>query len=731
MKQFRCFLLLALACVCTPAFAQTVNNVVPSPGLEEIIVTARKRAEIAQDVPIALSVVTEKDLQDARAVSVEDLSRTVPNLQIVNTGAAGSYTAVARGITNLVSTPESTSVLGVYVDEAPVSAFGASIPDAALFDIERVEFLRGPQGTLFGEGSEAGTIRLITNKPDSHAFSAKFEGTDYGTRDGANSWNGRGAVNIPLVADQLAARIVGSFRDDGGWINVPEIGRKDSNQVKESDVRAAVRWTPSGTVTADLSWTHDHLLADDAFLQTSDGVYRPSTLGPLIAGVSAGPVRQASPNKYDYDLANAAADIDFGFADLVSSTSYFKQHGSSLEELSPVVPPYLVALGHANLASAPGMAQQTSSDLSELLSDELRLVSKGDEALSYTVGAFFRRQERKTNQDLAIALLVPPLPLANELALENTTDNAYALFGQLDYKLLPTLTASAGVRYYHDKRDTETTTIAAPAAPPSVTSPNASDHAVSPNFILDLHPDARVSLYAKAARGFRQGGTNGASAFDPTIPKSYGPESLWSYELGAKSTPLPWLTSNVYLFYNNWDQLQVSAVKGFFGFTQNGGKARSEGVEGEFFARPTENWTFGLNVSYTDSKITSVSPEAAAAGLMIGAHIPYVPQVSANVYGEYRQKLSGDFSGFGRVEYEHRNKTFSDDLNTLDLQNNPVDRVNLRAGLIYLQWRVTVFAENLTNADDTSSRSYILLPTYITQVPMRPRTVGITVGTAF
>ncbi len=259
--------------------------------IEEIIVTAQKREQLAQDIPVAITAITSDALENTSAFSIEDLRDLVAGLEIVN-AEPGSNRISSRGVTDIGGAFEATASVGYYLDETPVSSFATSMPEIALWDVERVEVLRGPQGTLFGEGSMAGTIRVIARKPDASAFSANVMGSASSTsKSDGDNYSVRTVLNVPLSDDKLAARLSVGYQDDSGWIDVPnDRGAKDTNDRQQLDARLALRWTPSDALTVDFSYMHQDVERGAPFTATRRGFKNPPEASP-----AQGPFRAAGP----------------------------------------------------------------------------------------------------------------------------------------------------------------------------------------------------------------------------------------------------------------------------------------------------------------------------------------------------------------------------------------------------------------------------------------------------
>ncbi|MCP4045890.1 MAG: TonB-dependent receptor [Gammaproteobacteria bacterium] len=710
---FASFLLIATATP-TMTWAQEDELII-----EEVIVTAQKREQAAQDIPISLFAVTGDTLEQAGINSLEGIRDIAAGLEIVSVNP-GAVQIAMRGVTNLSGGIESTAAVGYYLDETPVSSFATAMPEFAMWDANRVEVLRGPQGTLFGEGSMGGTIRVITNKPDSSDFYGRVQG-EVSTVDGGKSgWAGRGVVNIPLAEDTLALRLTLSHIDRGGWVEVPDIDEKDTNTIQSTDLRAALRWTPNDKLTVDLSYMYQDLELDNTFGQTSPGV-----LDPQDQLSYAGPVGQLSTEASDYDLFNLTIDYDLGFASLVSATSSFNQDRSWLDDLGPQMPLFFGTSGPSS--NSPG------STTVDVFTQEFRLVSIGDERLDWTTGVFYKTNDREAEQ--AFYFDLPDWGLVDKAAsLQESSADSWAVFAEIDFEFTDRWSGQLGGRYYSDDRELTTTdledSLIFGTVAGTVTSGSGSDSHFSPKLALTWTGDDTL-FYAKVANGFRSGGTNPNQSFRPEqIPAVYGPEELWSYELGLKNTLAGGQVQlNAYVYFNDWTDLQLGFVTddGLFGYTENAGSAESTGGELEFLWLPTDRLTWAVNLGYTNAKITedvyNAFDELIAAK---GNRIPFVPKWSLGTTLDYIWPVFDNLEGVVHLGYAFRDSNFSEPSNDEERENDKYSQVTLRGGIQGERWGLYAFVTNLLNEEDTT---YKLRPvaatplTYTTYV--RPRTIGV------
>jgi outer membrane receptor protein involved in Fe transport len=690
----------------------------------EIVVTAQKREQYAQEVPISLFALGGRSLEGTGLQDVQGMSDRVAGLNIVSI-QPGSSAFAARGVTTLGGGLETNAAVGYYVDEVPVSASGQG-PDFALWDVERVEVLRGPQGTLFGEGSMAGTIRVITNKPDLSLFSGRVAGDLSSTTDGGGNGNLRALVNIPVVEDTFALRVLAGYIDNDGWIDVPDLGEEDANTREQLDVRVAARWVPTDALVIDASYMRQDLDLGTEF--TAPSPYR---LLPTEQIPAAGPVGYLGPTDTVNQNANLTIIYDLGFASLVSATSYFDYTSDWRIDLTPFVP---LLFG----TETGGTAKNDPHATSALWAEELRLASNGDKRLDWTTGVFYKSSDRLDERNfqfyLEHAFGIPGFDLTDFSSTRETSkSSSYSLFGEVDSAFTEAWSLQMGLRYYSDDRDLRfeqlTDSIIFGAVAGTTLQAKGDDTDLAPKVSLTWKPNDEVMLYAKAAKGFRSGGTNANSELSPLVPQDYDAEDLWAYELGAKMNLSTAVMANAGVYYNDWTNLQLPFITpdGLFPFTANAGAARAVGGELELFAGLAKGLNGSLNVAYTDATITE-QVENAVGGIVAqeGNTIPLTSDWTFDVAFDYRTPLTATMDGVMRAAWAHRTPNYSDPENSEYKKNAVYDQVGLSVGVATTGWSLDAYVDNLL--DDASStfkyNRVVAVPlTWVSYV--RPRTIGI------
>lgn len=718
--------LIALA-VSMPARAQTDDN--------ELIVTAQKREQALIDVPQSVSVVNGATLEKQQAVTFQDFAKLVPGLQLEQSNP-GEGRLVLRG----VNTGGVASTVSTYIDETPFGSSSGQNNGAILagefdtFDVERIEVLRGPQGTLYGASSLGGVVKFVTNRPDPGTFEGRVRGTAETTDGGEMSYMGQALINLPL-SDKAALRASGFYRSYGGYID--SIGtagsdvEKNINGSKSYGGRISALFAPSENLSIRLTALLQDFDSDSGSTIEVD----PSTLSPLYGGLTNS---QYVPEftKVKYRLYNGTLDWDLGFADLLSSTSYAIQDVTLRDDLTT---PYGAALG---LPSDIGLAQMTNLTK---WTQEVRLQSPSDESFEWLIGGYYTHEKGGIFQRIDLfepgTLNVDPL-LPNIADIFTTsTYEEYAAFGNATVHLGPRFDITLGGRYSHNKQfvDQGGTGLLAPPALES----RSSEGVFTWSGAAKYKVSSNVALYTRVAKGFRPGGPNLLPPNVPTgTPQTYSSDSLISYEAGIKAeTADRSFSIDAAAFHIDWTDIQLFTVINNFGLNANGGKAKSDGFEFTATLRPTRGFVFSLNGAYTKARLkTDTDPNV---GGLSGDPLPFTPKFNVNANVDYSWSLGGDSEAFVGASLRSLSKqraNFDAGFGALYGLDRPIipsyEVIDLRAGVDFGRYSVEIFAKNLGNSrgitDVSTGGGLPVAPNgAITAGIIRPRTFGITLGAGF
>ena len=718
----------AAGLVSTHARAQQAAPESSGPGfaLEEIVVTATKRGnENLQTVPIAITAVSQAALEAKGAQDFLDFARSIPSLSFVDAGPAfKSY--VIRGIN---ATGTGVATVGQYVDDILITG-DLRQPDLRLFDVQRIEVLRGPQGTLYGSGSLSGTIRTIINPPDPTGYHADVIARGSYTEHGSGNFNGAVTFNAPLIEDRVALRATVYDDDESGFIDNVRLGTKDINPEHTIGGRAAllVKIDSATNLTANVFYQRTETGGRDIVV-TADGDLGRYNTDQYVH----------DPFKSQFRIYNLTLDHDFGWSDLNFSTSYFTRGDDNQFDSTP----FDLSFGPNFFTQVVGLSTSDAltdqADTTKYITDELRLASKLGGRTEFVVGLF--QQHVNTTFNTLVATSNPqgylnsPLEPVFGQFQAHTTDQ-YALFGEISYKLTDKLTGLIGARaFYATETDDLDSTHPFGGFSPPVSTPtlDSSAHKVTPKAYLSyqLTPDALV--YATVSQGFRVGGGNLANVTPlPPQDRTYQPDSLWNFEVGTKTS---WLDQrvifNTSLYYINWSNIQVSDFTdntNALTFIANAGKARVYGAEFEAEARPTRDLTFGGTLALVEAQLTQDQPSTNAqfAG-HAGDLFPNVPQLSGSAFLQYEHAVTSTLQAFGRSDYSYTGRQ-----STQFSPSNPIynripgyDLLALRLGLRAKGWEATLYGQNLLNAYAVNiiEQASGLTPRAV--VPNRPRTFGI------
>jgi outer membrane receptor protein involved in Fe transport len=619
-------------------------------GLAEIVVTAEKRTSTIQDTPISLSAMSGDQLVSAGITDIETLAHDIPGLSMRSAGP-GLTEYEARG---LASNGGAAPTVGFYLDEIPLSPpalsqSGKVVIDPNLYDVDRVEVLRGPQGTLYGSGSMGGTIKVITNKPKLDTFEGSVQGTVSDTEGGGGNGSGNLMLNLPF-GKTLALRVVASDTYRSGWISNVTLNPfpislstssygsltgapvqsiiRDANDERLTSGRAALLFQPGDDWSVIASAVTQHMALGGYDLL--DGTPTTAYPGPVYdAHYEAFPLRESVHD--DIHIYGLTVIGNLGFADLTSATSYFDRLGWQTQDASASL--YWSNHGSTPLVSVP----YSEVDPSRQVTQEFRLTSHDSGPLHWVGGVFYSSLHSVWQEESSSpAVASPATPDGSYFSSYNPyIVKQTALFADGSYKLDDYWKLAAGVRWYTYKsqQDEFSWGVDAPYASPAVAPTlitKASDRGYNPRINLSYEPNRDLNLYTTISKGFRPGGANQILDTAPPVScqagtLSFGPDSAWNYEVGEKAKAFDnWLTVNSDLYYIKWTGVQqVITLPCGYQYYNNAGDGRSFGPELEVNAKLAEDWTVSLSGAWTDSKLTH--PNAA--------YINYLTTVALNPDG--------------------------------------------------------------------------------------------------
>lgn len=711
-------------------------------NLDTVIVTATRREESLQDVPLSVTAFQQETLTEKGIVSYEGLARETPGV-VINQPTANFNNFTTRGIATNGYGANLQAPTAIYIDELPISSNGNStILDPTLYDVERVEILRGPQGTLFGANSLSGAVRILTKKPNNQKFEASAL-VDYGLTDGdALRQRYNGMVNIPLAEDTLGLRVVGFYRDEEGWVDNIGTGIEGANSLESYGGRAVLRWEPTDALDMQLMVIHENSQPADS------GLTNPNR-GDFIRLTERPDLFQS-----DFTSYNAAVDYDLGFANFTSSSTYSNVDGKFIVDLAgtfnQLIPFALDAVGY-----------------DETFVQELRLASSDGGDWDWIIGGFHFNKRRditydyRSSQSFLDARGLTGLPDEYYLRFTSYFDALEtAGFGELTHRFSDKFWATGGLRYTTTSVQSFTnaggynsnylavalggfTNIPLTVFPvAAVEGLKVESNKLSYKLSASYKPVENITSYASISTGFRSpvanaraGAVSIVNPADLVIPNGAESDTLTNYEIGVKGAWMNGkLAANLAAYYIDWKDIQVQAnrLSDQVQFATNIGGAVSQGVEFEIAAYPTQNFSFFLTGSLNDSEVTDVTPtEAAMSGAEEGISLSF-PTFQGAATVRYDWKMGEQTDAFAAATASYvgdfpsmfPNVPGNPNLTAPTFDNTDAYTVvNLQAGLSRDQWKFTGYVENLL---DDKSITYVHPEAFLDgrYARLRPLTVG-------
>lgn len=729
--------------------------------LGKVVVTANKRVENINKVGSAISVIGGAQLEKLNATQLSDYADYIPGFQVVSFGSPGKTTVSMRGIAPL----SSGSTIGTYIDETPVGSSGLYqratqlALDLLPYDIERVEVLRGPQGTLYGAGSMGGLLKYVMREPDLSETEFRVGAGLSQVQDGEVGNTVRFGANLPISKDRLGLRLSYTRNEIPGYIDNSISGDKDINDGTQTSARAALLWQ-GDAFSLKLS----------AMRQTSNtnndaNVALDPVSGAAIDGDLTNRLWNDERFTRDIDFYAATLDWDLGWADFTSATGYSDTTAFVRQDTTIEYGQFTnLGLGLPD----PGSSYFDNALALKKLTQEFRLASKTGSPFEWLLGAFYTKEKGDNSQFIALrqldgSTLPPPYDAYGTLAyLTLPTDyKETAVFATVSYQFTDRFKLGAGVRYAQNDQNFTQDVSDGILLPLATTSNHSSENvftwSLSPQFQLT----ADTLLYGKIATGYQPGGPN---VVLPGIPPSVDSSTLTSYELGMKG-----------LFANNRLQLDLAAYRidwqdiqiiTFFNGNSglaNGGKARSQGFELSAVFRPTTNLQLGFNANYTDAKLSEDLPPLFIPSPpyvvqlnngLAGDILPYIPKYSWSATADYYFPVGGDWEGNvgaglrwvdGRPTQTSQRQIIRTtttppvvvaDTITPPIEVGSYESLDIYAGVSNDNWSIRAYLKNVTDErayQTIANRTNALTGEVPYQIgaPLRPRTFGVEVDYRF
>jgi outer membrane receptor protein involved in Fe transport len=720
-----------LASLCLQARADEPSGAAP---LDEIVVTAQKRSERLLDVPEAVTVLNTENLLANHQLSLDDYFRAVPGLTLYDNGN-GFKELVIRGITTGNS---DTPTVGVYIDDTPIGSSTAlargdvMVPDLDPSDLQRVEVLKGPQGTLYGSSNMGGLLKYVTVAPDSTTFSGRI-GVDGETVDqGGSGYAVRAAVNIPLVQDLLALRFSGSTRHDPGYIENIVDGRHNFNDVNVDNGRFALKWTPD----ADLSVTLNALFQERHAYGLGREDYNLITDQPIEGDLKLAQAPGTNHDKEELQVYNVTIDDNFGWAKFTSSTSFAKSSYVGGQDLSSLFGPILAPVFDIPNFGV-GLGQSFSTDK---FSQEFRLAGNFGSNVDWLGGVFYTHESSNFYQILNSVFsdtgqTIPNIPLLLS-TIGTSTYQEYAVFGDVTYHFTPKFDVQGGVRVSYNNQSSYFVNNGIDIFGGASVGIGTSNQAV-PTFLVT--PEYKLSddlmVYARIASGYRAGGPN------YTVPgreTEYHSDTTVNYEVGFKQDLLDHRAHiEAAAFYIDWHDVQLLGVNQLDEeFFSNAGSATSEGLEFSGQYNIVRGLSLGANFTYADAHLTSDAPAGIYAPS--GSRLPYSPRWSGQVSAAYSFPLVLQWNGRLGADYSYVSSRYGDFLSSPPPPDRPLLPAygvgNVHAGIDDGKYSADLWVHNVGNGRGllaaNSGQLSQQLDTWVATI-VQPLTVGISLAAKF
>lgn len=739
--------------------------------LEEIVVTATKRSESLQDVPLAVSAISAEDIELRGLTQYADYLNSIPGVHFQDAGPGQSQIRM-RGIVASEGGGGSASVATYFGETitSVMSLFGSK-PNLRLVDIDQVEVLRGPQGTLFGANALSGVVRIVPAAADLSELELDVGARGFTTAHSDDaSYHLEGVMNIPLIEDRLALRLVGYQDDIAGYVdNVvpaqddlewtqegeqllalltgqaidlpdgtlvipgnPAFTREDINSEDTWGVRASLAWQATDRLRVDLTHAvQDVTLDSQPFVEPRGGRYAQQRS-----------LDQFAPAEYGerLDLSTLVASYDWDAVSLVSATNLARLEGVFRDDATLFAAP--------TFGGIPVPLEDRTDTEGEVFTQEIRVQSRGDGPLQWLAGVFYLDQEvdvRQTLVDHSCPSCLPTALFGDDFMFRYAppgTDPRFvnqtqrSVFGEVSYRFAPQWTVGIGGRYLEEDMERLTAPVegflvggSLPAEPPA----GGEIDEVNPSGYLRFRPNDDMMLYAQAARGFRSAQTNSLLAYTGMCENEAAaiglgpvvdPDTLWNYELGMKSQLAEGRFSvNGALYRQEWEgvQLPVQMSCGFGG-TVNGGDVEGHGVEVEVAAHLGEAWRFDLAAAYIDNEFDSVQPNT---GFEVGERPPGAPDRNASAGLQYDFSINNRWTGYSRVDYRYVGSVrykFGQ-VNPLVVTQDAYDLTDVRIGFRRENLSLELFGRNITDERAVVNRTDPALGNrrYLS----RPREVGV------
>jgi iron complex outermembrane receptor protein len=714
-------------------------------ALEEITVTATKREADLHDVPISISALSNEDIARDRILSLDDIAVHVPGLQYVTGTTAENYLSI-RGATTIDDSTGTDQGVSLFIDDIVRTGVADMAPD--LYDLNRVEVLKGPQGTLFGRNSTGGVVAVYSNDP---TFTPEILGeATYGR---FNLSEIKGVVNEPIIDGLLAGRLAVTTHWLDGWVHDVSLGRNLGSENRQT-ARGKLLFTPTQNLRAVVGF--DYLRSRGTRSDWNYGNFKPALDPGMIFGRDT--TAQGTAGSAETESWGATARVDWnaplGTLTSISGFRHVRARDSSATGADPF-----------------SSDEFTSASLDRQFTQELRFASKLDGKLNWVTGLYYLHSSKSRPIDILVTIL--PGSFYESIGLgpgqipsfvrQTTNTSSYGAFGEATYTFVEQVKLTVGGRYtYESKNGFSLVNLSSfVAGPPASANYDGSWSSVTPKATLTYQPSKEWLTYITASKGFQGGGFNTQGSTPAALSTPFNPEIVWNYEGGVKFEGFERrLQVNIAAFLDRYSELQVieynPATTTFS--TTNAGAADIKGLEADIAARPAHWLTLGANYTFLHSKFTNYEINNGLDGngvplpptVYTGNKVPFVPSHSATLSGEVHVDAPGLLGRFDvGGDYTYRSDMQLDAAN--DYAKFIIDKtawngmINMHASWTEKddRWSLVLWAKNLRNIEYTSQANdqtaFFETPTEFSNPnnhiytfhPNPPRTLGITVRAKF
>lgn len=700
-------------------------------NLEEIIVTAQKRSERLQDVPVPVTALSATQLVDNNQLRLQDYYTSVPGFMVAPSSKQASQFLAIRGVTTGNGSPS----VGVLIDDVPYGSStylggGQSVPDLDPGDLQQIEVLRGPQGTLYGASSLGGLVKYVTVDPSMDALSGRIQlGASSVHNADDPGYNVRASINIPL-SDTFAMRASGFTRLDAGYVDNPARGIEGINDDRTSGGRLSAMWRPSESLSLKLNAMYQKGERD------GNGVV---DLLPGLGELEQSALLDTS-NEREAQSYSAILNADLGAAQLTALSGYNINSFSDTQDITYQFGDFTELFYGVRGTTLPSAGETRK------FTQEVRVALPLGERVDWLVGVFYTKEDTDFSVDiLAVDEATRQTVDAFVYTTFPSTFREYAAFTNLTFQITDRFDVQVGARYSDIKQhateldEGEVWNVAFNGRPdPFFASPpdlnaDAFTYLITPRF--KITPD--IMMYARMASGYRAGGVNITAG--PGVPSGYDPDQTQNYEIGLKGEFFDrTLSVDASMYYIDWKDIQLNlAAPSQAAYIDNGGSARSQGVELAIQSRPLDGLTIAAWAAWNEAELSENLPENATAVGVKDERLPYNARFSGKLSVEQSFPLTNSLNGFIGAEVSYVGDRFASFMSAGELavyggrfELPAYARTDLRTGVEYESWIVNLFVNNLTDRRGILARGIDAGPPYSVSY-IQPRTIGLSLVKTF